>query len=48
MSVGKGPVMLREQLFKGNAEFVLFTRNDEIDRRVFSYGPGSASCSAAR
>ena len=48
MSVGKGPVMLREQLFKANAEFVRFTRKDEIHRRVFSYSPGAASCSAAR
>ena len=48
VSVGKGPVMLREQLFKANAEFVRFTRKDEIHRRVFSYSPGAASCSAAR
>jgi polysaccharide export outer membrane protein len=31
------------QLLKGKVEFVRFTREGEIDRRVFSYSPGAAS-----
>ena len=40
ISLAGGPKLLR-----GKVEFVRFTREGEIDRRIFSYTPGAASAS---